>query len=679
MNKDVVPVAELNFPSVRPGKFSWDLSPSEVANSSRKHRSDPPEYHIQLRIKNDNTIPLTSTPKGVNPVNVPLPDSAEISWDSENSLKPNSKPKVIIKQPNSSISPVSVDKISDKSPSYSNTALAKNVVLDLHALSSVVNDNINISAATEPDVIVAAVVQNLPAILLVIQGPVVEGEDPGVGIDPVDLQLAPVVPGPVDIQLAPVAPDPVDAQPVPIVLGLADIQPAPVAQGPINAPFVIPLILDGDNNNDSSEDESIAMTDNVIAPPTFNGKAGQDPSDWLRHFILYSTFKGYTDDRQKSLFKVLLTDGAADWLEGHGFPAETTFNDLKQAFEQRFKSPNVLKYKNAKEVFTRRQGVSQSVDDYVTDMLKIGKAIEISDQMLKFAVLNGLRPELATYVTQRQPENMADLLQAARIAELTLPASKDTELHDKVDRLMAHWDKLSTAQVTERRSPSPAPGTSFPMPSKRVTFEDSRYSFLNGRPRFAVLRQVNPNLPRMSGPFGPNRSMQGVRSDAWRRFDTTPPGFAGNPPLQRFPTPSSQAQRCAKCGRGLHPHPNYCPAINESCFIQTTDIIASCSPYKEAKPCKQTPRRILNKQSDAQLEIFVEDYGFTINKDLTNEQRRDLLQLLYDYKGSSARSLAEIKVYQGYEHDIELVSNQRIFKRNYRLTSEDVAIAEKQI
>jgi len=87
----------------------------------------------------------------------------------------------------------------------------------------------------------------------------------------------------------------------------------------------------------------------------------------------------------------------------------------------------------------------------------------------------------------------------------------------------------------------------------------------------------------------------------------------------------------------------------------------------------------LNRQSDAQLEIFAEDYGFTINKDLSNQQRRDLLQLLYDYKGSFARSLAEMKVYKGYEHHIELVSNQHIFKRNYRLTPEDAAIAEKQI
>ena len=65
--------------------------------------------------------------------------------------------------------------------------------------------------------------------------------------------------------------------------------------------------------------------------------------------------------------------------------------------------------------------------------------------------------------------------------------------------------------------------------------------------------------------------------------------------------------------------------------IQTTDIIASCSPYKEVKLPDQSPRRGLNKQSDAQLEVFAEDYGFTINKDVSNQQRRDLLQLLYDY------------------------------------------------
>ena len=48
--------------------------------------------------------------------------------------------------------------------------------------------------------------------------------------------------------------------------------------------------------------------------------------------------------------------------------------------------------------------------------------------------------------------------------------------------------------------------------------------------------------------------------------------------------------------------------------IHTTDVIVSCSPYKESKPCKQIPRRILNKQSDAQLETFAGFMGLQLTK-----------------------------------------------------------------
>ena len=175
-------------------------------------------------------------------------------------------------------------------------------------MSEVNVENINAPATIEA-IVAAPVAQNLSGIELV-QGPVAQntqGADAGVGIVP-------------------------------------QVQPAPVVQGPVYVPPATPPLPDGDNNNnDSSEDEiDASMTDSVIAPPTFNGKAAQDPSDWMRHFILYCTFKGYTPERQKSLFKVLLTDGAADWLERQGFPAEAAFNDLKQAFELRFKSPNEI-------------------------------------------------------------------------------------------------------------------------------------------------------------------------------------------------------------------------------------------------------------------------------------------------------------------------------------------------
>ena len=141
------------------------------------------------------------------------------------------------------------------------------------------NDNINVPATIEADLILAApVAQNLQGIELVVQGPVAQGEDAGVGII-------------LQIQPAPIAPGPINAQHVPIVQGPVDIQPAPVVQGPVDAPPAIPLPLDGDNNNDSSEDETdIIMTDR---PPGLNRSLQGIRSDtWQRFDTMSPGFAG---------------------------------------------------------------------------------------------------------------------------------------------------------------------------------------------------------------------------------------------------------------------------------------------------------------------------------------------------------------------------------------------------
>jgi len=531
MTNNVRPVAQLNLPSSEPKKFVWDLNFAEAGDLPRSTRSNPPDYHIYLASKNEATPPLTSTPKTVEVTHVPLPDSSG-SWESAHK---NSGEKfgVIQKQPSS---------FTGTSPIINNPLDQVDIDVGKHAAG------------------------NLPALLLNTQSDFAD-EQPAIVLDDIGgenlqaLQQGAVVQAPLIFNQVVI--DPVG---VPIPFN----PPNPVVLLP---PVVVP---DAGNIDDSSDDElnDIIMTENVIAPPSFSGKSSQDPSDWIRHFVLYCTFKGYTPIRQKALFKVLLTEGAADWLEGQNFADDADFDTLKQAFELRYQSPSVLRYKSAKEVFTKRQALSQNVDDYITEMVKAGKTIQMSDQMLQFAVLNGLRPEIATYVTQRQPENMADLLQAARIAELTLPVSKDTELHDKIDKLMLHWDKATAAQVTsERRSPSPAGAAGF-QPPKRVTFEDWRRP-PNVRPRSAVASRGNfrmniPNSQFRSG-YGGYRGyagppqLQQPSPGTYQRYDT-PRGFAGNPPMQRFPTGNRENQRCVKCGLQSHSHPNYCPAINETCY-----------------------------------------------------------------------------------------------------------------
>ena len=107
---------------------------------------------------------------------MPLPESPEISWDSQKSHKSGSLLEVINKQPCSSTSPISVG---DKSVNYYDTVSATDVVHDLNVLFANVNTaNISALAAVDANPAVPVpVAQNL------------QGIDVGVDIDP---QIQPI-------------------------------------------------------------------------------------------------------------------------------------------------------------------------------------------------------------------------------------------------------------------------------------------------------------------------------------------------------------------------------------------------------------------------------------------------------------------------------------------------------
>ena len=62
----------------------------------------------------------------------------------------------------------------------------------------------------------------------------------------------------------------------------------------------------------------------------------------------------------------------------------------------------------------------------------------MSGDTLQLAILNGLLLHLQNFVLQKEPKILQDLISAARLAELTIPAKKDTDttLHAKLDKTM---------------------------------------------------------------------------------------------------------------------------------------------------------------------------------------------------------------------------------------------------
>jgi len=168
---------------------------------------------------------------------------------------------------------------------------------------------------------------------------------------------------------------------------------------------VNPLVIIADRNNadsDSSESDSgDEMTEN-FHPGVFNGKAEEDAVEWLKRFENYCAFKGFDGDKKLALIKVLLVGNAATWLDTISDADLATFAAFKAAFEARFKSPDMLKYKSAREIFTRKQGSQESADEFIEAMRKLGKSIGATDEMTIFAILAGLKANISNYVTQKK-------------------------------------------------------------------------------------------------------------------------------------------------------------------------------------------------------------------------------------------------------------------------------------
>jgi len=116
--------------------------------------------------------------------------------------------------------------------------------------------------------------------------------------------------------------------------------------------------------------------------------------------------------------------------------------------------------------------------------------------------------------------------------------------------------------------------------------------------------------------------------------------------------------------------------------IEPLSVVASCKLYNEhvdPEGDNESGTVVSQPQSNEVLKHFCEEYGFNINPKLTPDQRKELLQLLYDYKAVFARTLSEIGRYSFHQMEIELISNRKVYQQNYRMRPDEVETVLQQV
>jgi len=105
-----------------------------------------------------------------------------------------------------------------------------------------------------------------------------------------------------------------------------------------------------------------------------------------------------------------------------------------------------MKYKHVIELFNCKLD-TKSVNDFCACMQQLVREVGANDELLRFAVLNGLRPDIKNHVTltMQQPKTWNELVQSARVGEMCVPVvpPPDTNVAVQIELMRDQLNQLS--------------------------------------------------------------------------------------------------------------------------------------------------------------------------------------------------------------------------------------------
>ena len=299
-----------------------------------------------------------------------------------------------------------------------------------------------------------------------------------------------------------------------------------------------------------------ALEGKSLSPSLFNGLPSEDAKAWLLYFKRYAQFRKFSDDDLLSVFPLFLRAAATDWFDQLSEDVRASFDQLEASFLARFTSSDFTRWVRVSDLFSRNQKPTETVDEYVVQIQKMAKAVEMTDDnFTRYAILKGLKPQLRCYVLQNNARTVDEVLRLGRIAEQTVSndssllceLQKDqnvAKLEAELKNLASTVQKLAVGNVGGVAAPRPRPsrGRRPPPPLRRQPFQSSQQTSSWSRPPMAHLQDSPRPLPPPTN--------HGVRLPA-------PPRL----PDRTSPLPGP----CLCCGRQ---HFNFldCPARNAQCY-----------------------------------------------------------------------------------------------------------------
>jgi len=327
-----------------------------------------------------------------------------------------------------------------------------------------------------------------------------------------------------------------------------------VPQPPQQEEVVDNAVLDDSDSENEMTDHSSPLL------ASFTGSSSQNAADWLTSLNEYCTYKQFNAAKRLSFFKLKLTEIAKVWLLALPANVIDTYEHLSNAFLERFQPREAERHKLVRDLFAIKQLPDETVDAYLSKLLRRAQLCGVDNAMTIHAAIGGLRPEVSNFCLERNPQTFEDLITAARLGEMTRPNPtlfngtfnvQIESLTDQVSKMNEQMTKMASASI----NPSP------PQHIQQQRFTTQQHPPRTYNAQNNQQPQFRNTRPQFQSGFGGNRNGQ---------FNASRPSGAYRPSFydqSRRPTQPSMANGCARCGRQRdHPNGMNCPMSNQTCF-----------------------------------------------------------------------------------------------------------------
>jgi hypothetical protein len=218
-----------------------------------------------------------------------------------------------------------------------------------------------------------------------------------------------------------------------------------------------------------------------------------------------------------------MRDQAADWLTSLPDNKRLDIHDLLHEFQKRYELSRVAKWKQTANLWKRKQGVDESVDDYIAAMQTSAKRINMPTDLVIDAIIQGLNPEIRLHVLHTGADSIDGILEAARVSEMahTANTTQPNQIEELATQVKLLVNKISAQTVIDTpRSPT----------ERRVSFSQTAIAAPSMRERSTspINRPRTPDDNRgrrssdQSAPMPPGVRPEYRRQSPRRAFDDEP-------------------------------------------------------------------------------------------------------------------------------------------------------------